>query len=194
MKFIQRGSYIAYTIPVAGFDVDYFNRNGLEHSIYGGYVAKEFNSADHVELLTYADFAETENTLPVNLKKMIIEDAVEGSGQVTEEGSYVNTDFPVTYQVFFNRTSGKPVIDVGGLPLRYFWDIAEDGSAVIQDVEVFKFPEKEFDLQDRAVMFFQTAAILRQFSQDNQPEFNRFMGEVSAAIRGEETKRSPRRR
>lgn len=166
----------------------------------GGYVAQEFNSANHADFLTDVDLDTETEGMDTKLKATIMRDMSVFNGEPDEwNTTYVNADFHVKYQVFLDIDNGKRVVDVGGLPLRYFYrvaldDITRDEIAKVVDVEVFKFPEEEFSLQDRAVMFFQTAAILRQFSQDNKPEFNRFLGEVSAVVRGQDGRRSRRRR
>ena len=187
MKFIKRGSYIAYTIPVAGYNKDYFDNNHLVPfrnvgRLGMGYVAEEFKSTPHAGFLEYVDFARAEVITNYNLKARILRDVRRGNGQRAGIGSYVNADFHVTYQVFLDNVGGKKVADVGGLPLRYHWVAPKRGSAVVRDVEVFKFPETEFDEQYRAVLFFQTAAILRQFMKDNRPEFDRFMKEVGDLV------------
>jgi len=178
MKFIQRGSYIAFTIPVFDFDENYFRQNALLDDGAGGYIAKEFLTPSHIRLLHEIDLdTETEEMLPKE-KAGIMRAINRGSGQLSEIGTYVNADFHIAYQVFLANANGKNVIDVGGLPLRYSWSVRRSGTVVIDEVEVFTFPEEEFSLQDRAVLFFQTAAILRQFSRDNPREFNRFLREV----------------
>jgi hypothetical protein len=178
MKFIQRGSYIAFTIPVVDFDENYFRENSLLSDGGVGYVAKEFLTPSHIELLQEIDLdTETQEMLPKETAG-IMRAINRGNRQSAEMGTYVNADFHIAYQVFLANANGKNVVDVGGLPLRYSWSVARDGRAVIDEVQVFTFPEDEFSLQDRAVMFFQTAAILRQFSQDNPREFNRFLREV----------------
>lgn len=179
MKFIQRGSYIVYTLPIVDYDEDYFRNNHLVN-IGAGYIAKEFVSDGLAEFLEDVDFIEDTDTeeMPDSLKARIIKQANTGIGEFVRFGTYVNADFHVKYQVFLDNAGGKRVADVGGLPLRYYWNVAEDGSVIVDNVKVFKFPEEEFDLQYRAVLFFQTAAILRQFKQDNRPEFDRFLKEV----------------
>ena len=183
MRFIERGSYIAYTIPVAGYNKAYFKRNALVEG-GGGYVAKEFE--DIADFLGDVDLDFEVEQLREDLKAKIMRDVnTTRNGTLKKAydmGSYVNADFHVKYQVYL-EAKGKKVVDVGGLPLRYYWNIARDGSAVLDDVEVFRFPEEQFDTHDRAVLFFQTAAILRQLRQDNIVEFNRFLKEVESLVK-----------
>jgi hypothetical protein len=196
MKFVQRGSYIAYTVAVAGFDEDYFKKNylvyvgkvKLDGEDFNAYAARELRSAPHVKFLKALDLLTVTEPMNAKLTAMIMRDVGTGPlqllqlAQSSSISSYVNADFHVTYKVFL-VDNGKKVVDVGGLPLRYYWTVASDGSAMaIRGVEVFRFPRKEYSLQDRAVMFFQTAAILRQFNRDNKPAFNRFLREVGAAV------------
>jgi hypothetical protein len=194
MKFVQRESYIAYTVPVAGFDEDYFKASQLvpfrnvrfPGRTLMGYVAIEFKSPRHGEFVESVDFARARKMPAANKQKIIqdINTRVKGSGkQIAGYGTYVNADFHVTYQVYLTTDRGRRVVDVGGLPLRYHFSVASDDTAIIRNVEVFSFPQDQFGLQDRAVMFFQTAALLRQFNQDNKPAFNRFLNEVAAAVR-----------
>jgi len=150
-------------------------------------VAKEFKSKAHGELLEYTDLYTTTETMDRRLENQIMQEAVTGNGRLTESGSYVNADFHVKYKVFLEIANRKRIVDIGGLPLRYYWVKATDGSVRIRQVKVFTFPADVGDrearaLQDRAVMFFQTAAVLRQFSRDNPPEFNRFLQELEQLI------------
>jgi hypothetical protein len=183
MKFIKRGSFIAFTVPMAGFDEAYFTTNALiEVTNVGGFVAKEFLANSHASFLEDVDLDTTDESMPSELEKMIKGDVNKGNGKLGKVGSYVNCDFHVKYQVFLEDANGHRVADVGGLPLRYYYNVATDGSAIVDGVGVFTFPSKEFDIQYRAVLFFQAAAILRQFSQDNPKEFDRFMKEVGDAL------------
>lgn len=181
MKFIQRGSYIAFTIPVAKFNKKYFEQNGLL-PYRNAFVAKEFQIDSHKEFLAYTDVDTKTEAIPVNLKVNIVKEANKSIVAFASPGTYVNADFHVKYQVFLDLVKGKSVADVGGLPLRYHWYIGKNGSSIVHNVEVFKFPEKELSLQYRAVLFFQTAAILRQFKRDNPREFDRFLIEVGRVI------------
>jgi hypothetical protein len=189
MQFIQRGSYIIYTLPVAGFDKAYFQRNGLlpfrkvnvEGHVFMGYAAKEFKSIRQKEFLQNVDFANTTRMAKTTKASIIadIRNRVRGSNQPASAfGTYVNADFHVKYHFYLNSKSR--VVDSDGLPLRYAFSVATDGTAIIRDIEVFAFPTTPYDSQDRAVLFFQTAALLRQFHDDNRPAFDRFLKEVAA--------------
>ena len=185
MRFIQRGSFIVYTVPVAGGDNQYFAQQSLMKfrnvpRLGMGYVAKEFLGTPYAALLEATDFAKTQ-PLDRKFEKSIVSMSIGGLGRgdFTGVGSYVNADFHVKYKVFLVTSRGKRVANVGGLPLRYHWRAAGKGRAVkVYKVEAFSFPTEPFSLQDRSVMFFQTTAILRQFQRANRTEFNRFLGEV----------------
>lgn len=194
MKFIQRNSYIVYTIPVTGSDKTYFDRNGLipfkrvrlGEDVYMAYAALEFNSARQKEFLHRVDFAKTYQ-LSDATKGPIIDDIqrrVRGSNQPASAlGTYVNADFHVKYHFYLTTTDGQNVVDSDGLPLRYAFFVATDGTAIIDDIEVFAFPKTPYDFQDQAILFFQTTAILRQFHKDNPRAFNRFLAQVAAVRR-----------
>ena len=185
MRFIQRGSFIVYTVPVAGGDNKYFSQHSLVKfrnvpQLGMGYVAKEFLGTPYAALLEATDFARTQR-IDRKLENQIVSMSIAGLGRgdFTGIGSYVNADFHVRYKVFLVTNKGKRVANVGGLPLRYHWRAADKSRAVkVYKVESFSFPTEPFGLQDRSVMFFQTTAILRQFYNANRTEFNRFLREV----------------
>ena len=185
MRFIQRDSFIVYTVPVAGADKQYFKQHALlpfrkVPRLGMGYVAKEFLGTPYAALLEATDFAQIK-PLDRKLEKSIVSMSTTGLGRgdFSGVGSYVNADFHVKYKVFLVTERGKRVVNVGGLPLRYHWRAATSGRGVkVYKVEVFSFPTEPFSLQDRSVMFFQTTAILRQFFNGNKTEFTRFLREV----------------
>ena len=188
MKFIQRNKFIIYTVPVAGFNRNFFTDNALRafrrvEPLGMGYVAKEFLGTQYAELLEWTDFAET---VPMsrNLQQQILSHIKTGPGVFTGDGSYVNADFHVNYKVFLEIEGGKRVVNVAGLPLRYFWFASKTGGGVkVDKLEVFRYPSEPLSQQDRSVMLFQTTAILRQFSKTNPKEFNRFLSEVEGLVR-----------
>jgi len=202
MKFLERNSDIAYTIPYGGFNAKYFKDNALEEArinpndfappteIKKGYVAKEFHApVDHLSLLEDADFAKSE-MFPWDDKADALRDALIKNITIPEVfdpkadgGTYLNADYNVIYQAYFDDSSGKKVINVGGVPLRFFWEqSAYTGHKVEWDVEKLAFPAVEFDKQDQTIMFFQTMAILKQIKDGNPTEFARFLKEVEADI------------
>lgn len=197
MKFIQRRGYIAYTIPVAGVDQKFFDRNHLvpyKEIDLGpvkklSYVAEEFSSPSHAEFLKNIDIDPSIRTgsMPSKLEKMIMDDINRGKSEKDigfPISSYVNADFHIKYKAFLVENKREKFIDVGGLPLRYGWSIAKDRSAIIYGVKIFDCPteQEKYSLQYRAVLFFQTVAILRQFFWDSRQEFDRFLIEVSDSL------------
>lgn len=194
MKFIQRNSYIVYTIPVTGTDNTYFGRNGLVpfrrvrlgEDVYMAYAALEFTAARQKEFLHGVDFAKTFKLSDATKAPIIddIEGRVRGSNiPASQWGTYVNADFHVKYHFYMTTTDGQNVVDSDGLPLRYAFFVATDGTAIIEDIEVFAFPKTPYDFQDQAILFFQATAILRQFHEHNPRAFNRFLAQVTAVTR-----------
>ena len=194
LKFIQREAYIAYTIPQLGIDTSYFQENLLikEDSEYAydssqGYVAREFNSPELIDFLRSVDIStDADDSLPSELKQSILKDVNKNPSwdalDIEQYGSYVNADFHINYQVFLDNNGSKKTADVGGLPLRYHYDLRGNNILVIDEITMFNYPEEEFDLQYKAILFFQAAAILRQFYRDNRQEFNRFFKEIEGAV------------
>lgn len=174
-KFIDRGSYIAYTVPMVGIDEGYFR----DHRLFkwgGGYVAEEFRGTGLESFLRAIDLSARTEPIPELLEAAIVNNVHSGRAAVerTQEGSLVNADFHVTYIAHLvDGTDGKHV-DIEGLPLCYAWDIAAGGTAVIAGVRTFVFPTKE-GLQYRAVLFFQHAALLRQSSVDDANAWAEFL-------------------
>jgi hypothetical protein len=188
MKFIDRGAFIAFTMPFAAFNQEYFRDNQLLYDRQSeGYVAKEF--VPYANFLCAIDATRGIRDLPARLRDNILQNTNRtGVNGWVRRGSYVNADFHVRYQVFLETAEKGHVANVGGLPLRYRWNIGQ-GGAVIHDVQVFAFPDrkkirnlKAYEHQYSAVLFFQTAAILRQFHEENPDEFTRFSNEVSQAL------------
>ena len=101
MKFIQRGSYIAFTIPLGEYDKNYFSENDLID--LGGfgmlYVAKEFEK--HADFLGDIDVHTDTEPLPNTIKGNVLKQVGKGSKKYDHEGTYVNADFHVKYQAAF---------------------------------------------------------------------------------------------
>ena len=190
MKFIDQGAFIAFTIPVAGVNEEYFRDNQLLYDRESeGFVAKEF--VPYANFLCVVDSTKSVQIrdLPARLRDNILQNINQtGVNGRVRRGSYVNADFHVRYQVLLETVENRNVANVGGLPLRYRWDIGQRG-AVIRDVQVYAFPDRKkirnlqaYECQYSSVLFFQTAAILRQFHAENPDEFTRFFNEVSQAL------------
>ena len=200
MKFVASGHEIAYTIPEEeDNDPEYFKNNGLVALpvtlFEERYVAKELRDDDLVDFLDRFDVSESiVEPLDNSIKCGILGDIAKTNtplGKFLRRGTWVNADFHVNYKVFLETKNGSSTAAVGGLPLRYYWNVYEKGNSV-SDVEVFRFPEREHTLEYEAILFFQTAAILRQFKESNPAEFNRFLREVSSIVKEPATPRSSR--
>jgi hypothetical protein len=185
MKFVERGSspepkkaYIAYTIPEV-INTDYFVKNSLLALGSDNYVAEEFYN--HVPFLHGVDYAKT-SEFSEDYKSNILSKYVNLDETYRYSQSYVNNDFHVQYQVFLESNNGKKVADVSGLPLRYYYVVGRNNNVTFMNAERFSSPETKDVLQYRSVLFFQTAAILRQFKKDNPDEFNRFMTNVKNVV------------
>lgn len=175
-KFVSRGAYTIYTIPVVREDEKYFSDSGLVETA-GGYVAKEFLGTKYVKFLDAVDLMSGTAPLPEALKKAVIDKINSGlpNFDSSEEGTYVNADFNIDYKAYLTKEGDRRFIDIAGLPLRYSWDVGAGEKAVIRDVEVFKFPERQSGLQYRAVLLFQNAAVLRRFATQRKDSFQVFM-------------------
>ncbi len=177
--FVERGSPIAFTIPVAGRDSAYFREHKLR-SMGAGYVATEFRSPAEANFLRSVDLATDTEDLPSEIEKQIIQDVYGESDapEYDEMGSYVNADFHVVYTVHLMNDDGRRWVDIEGLPLRYYWDVGAGGAGLITGVNVFAFPvDGEDSIQYQSILFFQTTALLRQELADDPEGFERLVAE-----------------
>ena len=189
MKFVKRDGAIAYTLGRRFVD-EYVTQNGLV-SAYGrssAYVAKEFNTEAHKDFLKSVDFADFDEIADPAIKTKLMIEAERFGGPIalfgertseTDDDSYINGDFNVKYQALLDNK--KQIVNVGGLPFSYSWE-TNNGKIKVTDVFVFTYPERDYDKQYRAILFFHAAAILRQFKQDNPREFNRFLAQVTKIV------------
>jgi len=176
VRFIDRDTFILYTIPPE-YDANYFLSNRLVH-IPGtpGFIAEEFRNTRFESFFHHLDLGAETEPLDDSNKQKILANVNSPTDVFSRPGSFVNADFDINYQAFLTTNkAGKKVTDVAGLPLRYHFNFAESGAAIVWDVELFKYPKELSGLQYDAVVFFQTAAILRQFKKDNPPEFQRLL-------------------
>lgn len=185
-QFVNRDGIIAFTVPVVAFDADYFAKNNLIESNEDDYVAKEFFDAGLADFLEKVDL----DTLTVPLERewqTKIKTDINGKngGAVNKwvkPGTYVNADFHITYQALLVEKTGRLIVDIAGLPLRYHWDVGSNG-AILNKIEIYAFPQEKQKLHYEAVLFFQNAAIFRQFKLDKPADFNRFASEACEAAR-----------
>jgi hypothetical protein len=192
-RFINRNGLIAFTVPPEVPSSFVATQTSLLHqaglvAINEGLIANEFKRSGADELLVETDFAETV-PLPEKMVARLIQsiNAVLGQNRTginDVTGSYVNTDSMVTYQVYL--TANDRHVAIAGLPLRFFWDHANDGSAVVQEIEVYssewprgvivadliaKDPTTQYDY----VTLYQIEGVLRQIKMSNPDSFGRFV-------------------
>jgi len=76
-KFVARGAYTIYTIPVVRRDEQYFSENGLV-GLGGSYVAKEFAGTKYEKFLDAVDLQTKTVPLPSALNKAIVDNINSG--------------------------------------------------------------------------------------------------------------------
>jgi hypothetical protein len=181
MEFIKSESAIAYTIPMMDPDSSCLQKNRLVESGWA-YFFEGFKDISQSVFLDSVDLDTRVKPLPNETQIMIVRSLGQSALQERNydlEGSYVNTDIIVKYQVYLATEAGNKVVNVGGNPLRYNYqyDNATKKTSIWK-VEMFSFPESAFNLQDKAFIFFQTTAILRRIYNKNPAEFDRFYNEL----------------
>lgn len=147
-RMIMRGGELAYSQSYSRTDAaaDALKKAGLValgDDILQKAVAQEFAGTIFEELVKGADFGETV-PLPNDERIAAIAAISERAGlrflpqSGADRGRYMNTDAQVTYQVFL-VDDGVSRVDIGGLPLRYYWhnDPLNPDAAIISDVELF---------------------------------------------------------
>lgn len=167
-KFVSREGFIAYTIPAdmsnearqrmrrAGLLAPNGDRIEDEEvsstlSFLGRRkLAAEFANTKFMPLLHAADFADARD-LPSDLEDTIISrlNASLGTDRSLSDraiGSFVNTDQQVTYEVYLMLDTGR--VETVGVPLRYHWKLAEDGSALVEEVQALSEPDPTDKLTD----------------------------------------------
>jgi hypothetical protein len=186
-KFVQRGGEIAFTIP---HDPDPVaaQRAGLVDQT----IAREFAGTRFAGLLREADFAEVED-LPAQLESSLLASVNKAIGAGTDwadDGSYVNTDAQVTYQVYLVGNTRRT--EIAGVPLRYYWSYARTGAAIIDEIQAlsqswagrqaltdFARPNAEPTQYD-IVALFQTAGVFKQMRRTNAASFDSFVRNACA--------------
>lgn len=204
-KFIERNGTIVYTLPPATFLPQSFSKAELSRElqqfesegvalvkdentgrIMG--LAKEFVRTPFLDLIEESDFGKVV-PLPPNLRRTLMMNVNTGvnAGDSESEGTYINSDSQVTYQVFLVAASRR--VETAGVPLRFTWDYASVGAKVI-DVEALSqsWPAgttlSDFNsrrarpTQYDIVSMFQNAAIFRQLKNSNPSAFYGFVASV----------------
>jgi hypothetical protein len=192
-QFVQRGGEIAFSIP-PDTTSEAFARlqtaGAVRLDAYSNpvFAAREFATTQFVPLLEKADFADVV-PLPEKLAASIIANInkASGTGVVSGEGSYVNTDAQTTYQAYLvDGQSGKGRVEVSGVPLRYSWVRRRDGSSGVFQVEAFSqswaglpsltdFRRQEGATQYDVISAYQAAGLFRALRRANGPAFATFV-------------------
>jgi hypothetical protein len=195
-QFVARDGIIAYTIPKF-MDADSrraMMRAGLKHHR----VAQEFDGTPFEPLLRAADFAKTA-PLPSGIAEALtsgmnnanglngfVIQAADGTNMPI--GSLINTDAQITYRVYLMQ--GRHQTEIGGVPLRYFWQLDRSGAAGVFAVEAFaqdwpagtrlsdlSAPGTKASQYD-IVNFFQVAGLFHQLQLTNPVQFQAFVETV----------------
>jgi hypothetical protein len=103
-------------------------------------------------------------------------------------GSYINSGMQVTYRVYLLPRTGR--VEIGGVPLRYFWKMEQDGSAGVFSVEMYaqnwgagarltdlRAPNANPTQYD-VVNFYQVAALFSQMHESNAAGFATFVNQA----------------
>ena len=194
--FVARDGLIAYTIPKY-MDPDSrraLRQAGLAHH----HIAHEFDNTAFGPLLRAADFGATVPLAPrmadqitkgINhgngLNGLIIDASFDLDKLV---GSYLNSDMQVTYRVYLQPSTHS--VQIGGVPLRYYWNLDSSGVAGVFSVEIYaqNWPAgarlTDFNVpgavptQYDIVNFFQVAALFRELHETNPAEFAVFVDQA----------------
>jgi len=192
-KFTARDGIIAYTIPkFIGPEARHAMRQAglVRHRI-----ASEFDGTPFEALLHAADFAPTKPLAPdiahalsatlnnANGLEGFVVDAADEIDKPT--GSFINTDAQVRYRVYL--MAGTARAEIGGVPLRYFWELDRGGAAGVFAVDEFaqNWPKgtalslpgaapTQYDI----VNFYQTAGLFRQMHLTNAAAFSGFVAQA----------------
>lgn len=192
-EFTQRGGLIAYTVPkiVDPNSIHLLRAAGVvRHRI-----AREFDGSGFEPLLRAADFAESE-PLPQGVGSSIAAsiNATNGIGAFLASaavgldnpvGSYINSDFQVTYAVYMMTDQNR--VEVAGVPLRYYWALTNSSWANVFSVEAlsqawpsgtrltFQVGADTRPTQYDVINFYQVAGVFHQLDQTAPASFDNFV-------------------
>lgn len=206
-EFVGRGGVIAYTVPRY---MDPRSRLAMrEAGLAHHRVAREFDGTAFESLLRAADFAQTE-PLPPAVASRIAESINESHGlrgmvlNASDDdgpmiGSFINSDLQMTYHVYLmppaeakSATGATSIgtVEIGGVPLRYFWKLDGAGGAAVFGVEIYaqNWPASArlADLtkpgaqptQYDVVNLYQVAALFRAVHETDAAGFTAFVGQA----------------
>ncbi len=195
-KFTARDGIIAYTIPKF---IDPESRHLMrEAGLVRHRIAREFDGTPFETLLHAADFAVT-TPLPPDIARALTATVNDANGlrdfvlTAADElkkpiGSFINTDAQVRYRVYL--IAGTARAEIGGVPLRYFWEMDRGGAAGVFAVDQFAqnwvpgtaltnftatgAQPTQYDI----VNFYQTAGLFRQLHQTDAAAFDSFTAQA----------------
>jgi hypothetical protein len=192
-EFTARDGEIAYTVPKY---VDPDSRIAMIHAgLVNRSVAREFADTPFVPLLKAADTGAAE-PLPPAIEQRIVA-SINGANEVSNLvlqasddvnsmiGSYINSGLQVTYRVDLQPASSS--VEIGGVPLRYFWKLETSGAAGVFSVEIYSQnwrPNAHLSAPGAAptqydvVNFYQVAALFHQLHETNPAAFTSFVDKV----------------
>ena len=188
-RFVARDGIIAYTIPKY---LDPESRMALLRAgVVHHRVAREFDGTRFESLLRAADFAAT-SKLPASMAEHLsnglnyangLRDFLVDVAERTVEpvGSLINTDAEVRYHVYLMDSAHR--VEIGGVPLRYFWETDQSGAAGVFAVDVFAqnwppgttLSNLAAPTQYDIVNFYQVAGLFRQVHLSNAASFAAFV-------------------
>jgi hypothetical protein len=196
-EFVARDGIVAYTVPkyMDAESRQFMLRAGLKHHR----IAREFDGTPFERLLHEADFAATTPLSPKMAHDLSasLNDANGLNGFVIDAadqqdkpiGSLINADVQVRYHVYL--MAGRQQVEIGGVPLRYFWELdSNTGAAGVFAVDVLaqNWPAgtRLSDLtapgaqptQYDIVNFYQVAGLFRQLHLSNPAQFNNFVDQA----------------
>jgi hypothetical protein len=192
-QFVSRDGLIAYTVP------KYVDQESPANMVRAGLVrhrvAREFDGTPFVPLLKAADFGDTQPLPPALTQR--ISDAINkthGIGRLVLDasmdldamiGSYLNSGLQVSYHVYLMPGSGR--VEIGGVPLRYYWTLDNGGAAAIFSVEMYAqdwpagshltnvtAPDAKPTQYD-IVNFYQVAGLFQQLHESDAAGFASFV-------------------
>jgi hypothetical protein len=189
-RFVARDGVVAYTVPKF-MDTD--SRHALMRlHIKHHTVAEEFDGTGLEPLLRAADFAATVPLSPPlardlsaslnhanGLDSFVVNAAEEDARPI---GSLINSDIQVRYRVYLQPATHT--VDIAGVPLRYFWELNQGGSAGVFAVAALaqNWPAGshlsapgEAPTQYDAVNFYQVAGLFREMHVTAPAGFEAFV-------------------
>lgn len=180
VPFIARDAFLLFTVPPAakGEALKALQADGLvrcPQTLLGKsvYMAKEFETTNYFDFFFWVDILSSTTKLPNDAATKILAGMKKNHIKAEGDPEWVNADFHVDYLVMLRTANDKLWVDVGGVPLRYYWRLEPDSTLKVVRVEAFEMPSNGNRDKDqyRAIALFQAAAILRQFKSDNPSGF-----------------------